>query len=130
MADDLWYLQNLAVLQQTLNIAAEKMNVALYTPDLDDRFLNMSRGNVLPNKTCQCHATPYNVFSPPNGSVCSWSCILTIASGCRDPREIEGSFPHAMFPCHNGQNIMNAVSLLVMFSEITNVSIFFISFHS
>lgn len=119
---DLWYTQNLWVLQETLNAAAQLLNLPLYTPDLDDRFLNMSRGHVDREKNCNCHPTNFNVFEPPDGTICSWATLVTLASGIRDMREIDGCFLHSQFECHNAQNMLHANTVIGAFCQITNVS--------
>jgi hypothetical protein len=61
----MWYQQNVFDLQEALNAAAEKLSVNVYTPSLDDRFLNMSSGTVIGNKSCPHSPEKFNVFAPP-----------------------------------------------------------------
>jgi hypothetical protein len=108
-------------LQEALNKAAEKMAVSLYTPDLDDRFQNMARGHVINNKSCP-HASNFNLFEPPRGSVCTWSVLMTLVTGSRDPRWTEGTFDQFNFPCHS-VDMNSSMNMIIAFSEITQVSI-------
>ena len=118
---DIWYQQNVWTLQQTLNETAEKLAVAVYDPSLDGRFENLSRGNVIRNKSCQ-HAANYNVYEPPPGSVCAWSCLMSLVTGARDPRWIEDTFHTNAFPCHT-QNMDATMNMIIAFSQMSNVNI-------
>ena len=117
---DIWYLQNVWILQENLNAAAEKIGLPLYSPPLDDRFLNLSQGNVIQNKSCQ-HAPNFNVFNPPSGTVCAWSSLLSVVSGLQDLRSIENTFDYAAFSCHT-PNLDNSMDMFMAFSTLTNVS--------
>jgi len=122
----MWYEQNVWNLQEDLNAAAEKLAINVYNPSLDERFKNMSMGTVIGNKSCPHSAKKFNVFSPPQGTICVWSCLMSLASGAQDPRWIEGFFDESAFLCHSPgtQNMNAAMNMCMAFSDITNVSSF------
>ena len=118
----MWYHQNAWTLQETLNATAEKLAVAVYDPSLDGKSENLSKGNVIRNKSCQ-HASNFNVYEPPPGSVCAWSCLMSVVTGAQDPRWIEDTFEANTFPCHT-ENMDVSMNQIMGFSQISNVSNF------
>ena len=105
-----------------LNETAEKLAVAVYDPSLDGRFENLSLGNVSRrNKSCQ-HAQNFSVYDPLPGSVCVWSCLMSIVTGARDPRWIEDTFEANTLPCHTSMDV--SMNLIMTFSQMSNVSNF------
>lgn len=114
----IYYDQNVFNLQEGLNSAAEKIGVALYVPSLDDRFFNLNLGQVIRNQACH-HMESFNVYDPGANSICAWSSLMSVVTGMRDCRYIEGIIPPLHFLCHTSE--YEAMTVISAFSDYTEV---------
>lgn len=116
----IYYDQNVFNLQEALNSAAEKMQVSLYVPSLDDRFSNLNLGQVIRNQACH-HMDSFNVYDPGANSICAWSSIMSVVTGNRDCVYIEEIIPPLHFLCHTSED--EAMTMIQAFSDYTQVSL-------
>lgn len=124
----LYASQDIQELETALNIAAGASRLPCNFTTLEGRmdFLNQN-GTIYNLRSCLCSPDlKYDTFEPPDGSVCSWSVLLSIISGLVDPREALNAFPKDSYWCHSpgGPNMQNPeYEVFAAFTDITKVII-------
>ena len=99
--------QEIVLLETALNEATEDLGLPCNFRTLEGR-MNFLRqyGTVYHYRSCLCSPhLSYDTFDSPEGSVCSWSALLSIVTGLPDPRSSLNAFPINSLLCHSPDGI-------------------------
>ena len=99
--------QEIVLLETALNEATQDLGLPSNFITLEER-MNFLRqhGTVYHYRSCQCLPDlSYDTFDSPEGSVCSWSVLLSFLTGLPDPRSSLNAFPINSLLCHSPYGI-------------------------
>lgn len=119
-----WYAyQDVPQLEHELNTAVDQLGLHSSFNTLEGRMTNLNEnGTVYNYLSCAC--TPdisFDAFNPPPGTVCSWSCILSLLTGWVEPRASLDVFNAFSLRCHTPNMVHEESDIFVAFTNITKV---------
>ena len=119
---------NIHQLDAALNTAVVELGLHCNFRTLQDRMSFLSQNATVYNLRC-CHCSPdkqFNTFDPPEGSLCSWSILISLLTGLVDPRASLNAFASNSLLCHSpyGPNMQQAeYDIFTAFTDYTKVVI-------
>ena len=119
--------EDIPQLEVDLNTAVNVLGLHCNFNTFGERMTFLSENGTIYNYvSCQCcqEGQTYDAFDPPEGSLCSWSCLFSLLTGLVDPRHSFNTFPRDSLMCHSpyGPNMQQAeYDIFKAFTDVTKV---------